>query len=76
MAPRASSALVSAKMLRTSSSTSRMVRPSKMRSRPRAVFSMPWRSVDSSASTLCRNSVTSSSRRSGERAPLMMMERE
>ena len=27
-------------------------------------------------STLCRNSVTSSSSRSGERAPLMMMERE
>jgi hypothetical protein len=37
---------------------------------------MVWRSDDSFDSTLCRNSVTSSSRRSGERAPLMMIERE
>ena len=37
---------------------------------------MRWRSGGSSDSTWCRNSVTSSSSRSGERAPLMMIELE
>ena len=74
--PFCSSALASAKMLRTSSSTSSTLRPSNTFSRLRAVRSIVWRSADSCDSTVCRNSVTSSSRRSGERAPLMMMERE
>ncbi|MNR41150.1 hypothetical protein D3C85_1595030 [compost metagenome] len=63
-------------MLRTSSSTSSTLRPSKTLSRLRAVLSMRCLSWDSLDSTLCRKSVTSSSRRSGERAPLMMIERE
>ncbi|MNN70135.1 hypothetical protein D3C81_1859690 [compost metagenome] len=75
-APFCSSALVRAKMLRTSSSTSSTLRPSKTRSRLRATLSILCLSWDNRDSTLCRKSVTSSSRRSGERAPLMMIERE
>ena len=72
--PCGSSTLDSAKMLRTSSSTTRMRRPSSAASRSRASCSIRWRSGGSFDSTWCRNSVTSSSRRSGERAPLMMIE--
>ena len=74
--PSGSSTLDSAKMLRTSSSTTRMRRPSNAASRARASRSMRCRSGGSFSSTWCRNRLTSSSRRSGDFAPLMMIERE
>ena len=73
-APCGSSTCDSAKMLRTSSSTTRIVRPSNTSSRWRAVRSMRCCSGGDARLHLCRNSVTSSSRRSGDRAPLMMID--
>ncbi|KAG1435045.1 hypothetical protein G6F57_021310 [Rhizopus arrhizus] len=66
--------LDNANTLRTSSSTTSTVRPSSAESRLRARSSICRCSGGSSASTWCRNSVTSSSSRSGERASLMMMD--
>jgi len=73
-APFGSRMLERAKMFRASSSTTRMLRPSKADSRWRTRRRMRWCSGGSVVSTWCRKSDTSSSRRSGERAPLMMTE--
>jgi len=61
-------------MFRTSSSTIRIRRPSSTASRLRALRSILRCSGGSLDTTWCKNSETSSSSRSGDLAPLMMIE--
>src|SRR6516162_9177253 len=71
--PRRSSTLLSAKMLRASSSTSSAVLPIRSSSELLSFSSIRCFSIGSSVITRCRNSEVSSSRRSGDSTPFTTM---
>src|SRR5437588_9820384 len=71
--PRRSNTLLSAKILRESSSTNSAVRPIKSSSELLSLSSMRCLSDGRSVITRCKNKAVSSSRRSGDSTPLTTM---